>query len=146
MRSPIAACVILLGTYVGLCWLLFPHGEEDGLVWQILGYCLAGAFPLWLGGQGLVMACYFLINSNNAAAFTSIGIMAVVPTVFRVLGLTVHPVFEMIRQFMPTFMVENLRNSLFDWGYVGLCWAVGMVWLAASTLAGLAVFKKKEIR
>ena len=52
----------------------------------------------------------------------------------------------MIRQFMPTFMVENLRNSLFDWGYVGLCWAVGMVWLAASTLAGLAVFKKKEIR
>ncbi len=142
----VAACVVLLGVYVGLCWMLFPHGEEDGLVWQILGYCLAGAFPLWLGAQGLVMACYFLINSNTAAAFTSVGIMAVVPTVFQVLGLVVHPVFEVIRQFTLPFMVENLRNTLFDWGYVGLCWVVGLAWLTVSTLVGLAAFQKKEIR
>lgn len=92
------------------------------------------------------MACYFLINSNTAAAFTSVGIMAVVPTVFQVLGLVVHPVFEVIRQFTLPFMVENLRNTLFDWGYVGLCWVVGLAWLTVSTLVGLAAFQKKEIR
>ena len=142
----IVACVLLLGTYVGLCWILFPHGEADGAVMQILAYCLAGAFPLWLGAQGVVMACYFLINSNTAAAFASVGILAAVPTVFQVLGLTLHPVFEMIRQFMPQFMVENLRNMLFDWSYVGLCWLVGLAWLAVSTLVGLLLFSKKEIR
>lgn len=142
----IVACVLLLGTYVGLCWLIFPHGEADGLVWQILGYCLAGAFPLWLGGQGVVMACFFLINSNTAAAFASVGILGVVPTVFQVLGLTLHPVFERIRQFMPQFMVENLRNVLFDWSYVGLCWLVGLAWLVGSTIVGLALFGRKEIR
>lgn len=141
-----AACAVLLGAYAGGCWLLFPHGAGDGAVLQAVGYCLAGAFPLWLGAQGLTVACYFLINSSTAAAFASIGIMAVLPPVLQVLGLTLHPVFEAVRQFMPIVMLENLRGLLFDWQYMGLCWLVGLFWLAASTAVGLALFKKKEIR
>ena len=44
------------------------------------------------------------------------------------------------------FRSENLRNMLFDWSYVGLCWLVGLAWLAVSTLVGLLLFSKKEIR
>ena len=56
MLVALAACVVLIGFYLGGCWLLFPHDGSDGTVWSLLGYCLAGAFPLWLGGQALVLS------------------------------------------------------------------------------------------
>ena len=66
--------------------------------------------------------------------------------VFEVFGLIFHPVFEMLRQVIPAVMMEQLRNAAFDWGYVGQCWLVGLVWFAAATALGLGLFRKKEIR
>ena len=42
MLVALAACVVLIGFYLGGCWLLFPHDGSDGTVWSLLGYCLAG--------------------------------------------------------------------------------------------------------
>lgn len=142
----LAACGVLLAFYVGGCWLLFPHTELDAATWALIGYCLAGALPLWLGAQATVIACYFQVRSNTAAAFLSIGILAVLPPVFEVLGLLVHSFFSLIRQFLPLVMLDTLRTTAFDWSYVGRCWLVGLVWFAASTAVGIALFRRKEIR
>ena len=142
----LGACAVLLGFYLGGCWLLFPHSELDEPAWSLIGYCLAGALPLWLGGEALVTTVYFLMRSNTAAAFLSIGILAVVPAVLQVLGLLIHPFFEIIRQFFPTVMLDTLHAVAFDWNYVGLCWLVGVAWCLASTAAGIALFRRKEIR
>ena len=146
MLVALAACVVLIGFYLGGCWLLFPHDGSDGTVWSLLGYCLAGAFPLWLGGQALVMACYFLVRSSTMAAFLSIGILVVLASVFQALGLLISPVFECIRHFLPGVMLDTLASMAFDWPYVGLCWIVGAVWCVGSTVVGLAIFRRKEIR
>ncbi|MBS1383367.1 MAG: ABC transporter permease [Flavonifractor sp.] len=146
MLVALAACVVLIGFYLGGCWLLFPHDGSDGTVWSLLGYCLAGAFPLWLGGQALVMACYFLVRSSTMAAFLSIGILVVLASVFQTLGLLISPVFECIRHFLPGVMLDTLASMAFDWPYVGLCWIVGAVWCVGSTAVGLAIFRRKEIR
>ena len=46
------ACAVLVGFYLAGCWLLFPHSGEDGQALAIVGYCLAGALPLWDGSPG----------------------------------------------------------------------------------------------
>ena len=94
----------------------------------------------------MVNACYFLIRSNTIAAFVGVGILALVSQFFQLLGLLIHPVFEVIRQFMPNVMVDSLANMAFQWNYVGLCWLSGLVWFAAATAIGLLAFRRKEIR
>lgn len=142
----VLAALAMLGLYLGGCWLLFPHAAGDGQTWALVGYCLAGAFPLWLAGLAVVNACYFLIRSNTIAAFTGVGILLLVSQIFQLLGLLIHPVFEVIRQFMPNVMVDALANMAFQWNYVGLCWLSGLVWFAAATAIGLLAFRRKEIR
>ena len=140
------ACVVLVGFYLAGCWFLYPHDGMDAKALELVLYCLAGALPLWLAAQAVVIACYFQVRGSTMAAFTGIAILAVLPPVFEVFGLIFHPVFEMLRQVMPAVMMEQLRNAAFDWGYVGQCWLVGLVWFAAATALGLGLFRKKEIR
>ena len=111
-----------------------------------MGYCLAGALPLWLAAQAVVMACYFHVRSSTMASFLGVGILAVLPLILQVFGLIFHPAFEVLRQFTPIVMMDNLKNTAFDSGYIALCWATGLVWFAGATALGLGLFQKKEIR
>ena len=142
------AAAVMVGFYMGGCWLLFPHNGGDAQAWALVGYLLAGALPLWLAGQGVVMVCYFLVRSTTVAAFVSVGILGLIPPVLQAFGLLVTPAFEMVRQFMPSVMLENLASAAagFQWNYVGLCWAVGLAWLAGAVAVGLLAFCKKEIK
>lgn len=142
----IIAAVVMVGLYVGGCWVLLPHNEADQTALSAIGYTLAGALPLWLGAQGLVLACYFLVRNTTLAAFTAVALLGVVPPILQLCGLLINPVFEIIRQVMPAVMLEQLRNHAFQWDYVGQCWIVGLVLLAGSTVVGILAFQKKEIR
>ena len=144
--TSVLAALVMLGLYLGGCWLLFPHAAGDGQTWALVGYCLAGALPLWLAGLAVVNACYFLIRSNTIAAFAGVGILALVSQIFQLLGLLIHPVFEVVRQFMPNVMLDTLANMAFQWNYVGLCWVSGLVWCAGATAVGLLAFRGKEIK
>ena len=140
------AAAVMLAVYVAGCWFLFPHDAQDAQGWSLVAYCLAGALPLWLAAQAVANACYFLVRSNTIAAFVCVGILAVVSQVLRAFGLLFHPAFELLRQFMPNVMLENLPNLAFQWDYVGLCWAAGLAWFAGATAVGLLAFRKKEIK
>ncbi|MEQ2455721.1 ABC transporter permease [Flavonifractor hominis] len=142
----ILAAAVMLALYVAGCWLLLPHNELDGVAMTLNGYVLAGAFPLWLGAQGITMACYFLVRNTTLAAFVSVGLLGVLPAILQGLGLLFHPVFETVRQIMPTVMLETLPNRAFQMDYVGMCWLVGVALLILSTAVGLTAFQKKEIR
>ena len=82
----------------------------------------------------------------NLAAFVGVGLLGVVPGIFQALGLLFNPVFEKVRQLMPTVMLEKLPNMAFQTDYLALCWLMGLALLVVSTIVGLAVFQKKEIR
>ena len=146
LLTALVAAIIMLAFYLLGCWLLFPHGIEDVPTLSLIAYCLSGALPLWIGSQAVVMVCYFLVRNSTAAAFLSVGVLAVVPSVLQVLGLLINPVFEMVRQLFPAVMLETLPNQAFNWNYVGLCWTSGLVWTLIATALGLSLFQKKEIR
>ena len=140
------AAVVMVALYMAGCWVLLPHNELDQTGLALVGYTLAGALPLWLGAQGVVLACYFLVRNTTLAAFVAVALLGVVPSILQLCGLLIHPTFEMIRQFMPAVMLEQLHLYAFQWDYVGRCWIVGMVVLVGSILVGLLAFRKKEIR
>ena len=100
------------------------------------------------GGIALVLSIgyYFLVRNTTLAAFVSVGLLGVVPGILQGLGLLFHPVFERVRQLMPTVMLEKLPNTAFQMDYVGLCWLVGIGLLILSVVVGMAAFQKKEIR
>lgn len=140
------AAVVMVALYMAGCWVLLPHNELDQTGLQLVGYTLVGALPLWLGTQGVALACYFLVRNTTLAAFVAVALLGVVPSILQLCGLLIHPTFEMIRQFMPAVMLEQLYIYAFQWDYVGRCWIVGMVVLVGSILVGLLAFRKKEIR
>ena len=142
----LVAAVVMTVFYIGGCWLLLPHNENDGMALQAIGYTLAGSLPLWLGAQGLVLACYFLVRNTTLAAFVAVALLGVLPPVLQLCGLLINPVLETIRQFMPAVMLEALRSHAFQGDYVGQCWIVGRALLVGSIVVGMIVFQKKEIR
>lgn len=142
----ILACALLLGTYIGGSWILFPHGEGDGQSWALLGYCLAGALPIWLGALSVVISCFFNVRSNTAATFAALGILAFLPNVFQVMGLLVNPVFTVVYQYMPTVILDSLPSHVGNWSYVGVAWLVGIGWFLGALVIGLVGFHKREIR
>ncbi len=140
------AAAVMVAVYVGGCWVLLPHNQSDQLALAAIGYTLAGSLPLWLGAQGLVLACYFLVRNTTLAAFVAVALLGVVPPILQLCGLLIHPIFETVRQFMPAVMLDGLRSHAFQWDYVGQCWIVGLVLLVGATVAGALAFQKKEIR
>ncbi|MFQ9917337.1 MAG: ABC transporter permease [Flavonifractor plautii] len=65
----VLAAVVMMGFYLGLCWVLFPHTELDGMAWQLIGYCLAGGVSPVAGRPGhQVNACCVLVRGTNTPA------------------------------------------------------------------------------
>ena len=113
---------------------------------RALGLYTLAALPLWLGGMSLALACYFLIASTNVAAFSYIGILAVLPMVLNNLGQYVNPAFTSLYHLTLTYHMEQLIVGDLPWARVGQCWLVGLAWAAGSTALGLALFSRKEIK
>lgn len=146
-------CVVMVAFYVGLCWLtLYRDPVQDELAMQIVGYCLAVAFPLWIGVQALTCACMFLIKSELGGAFLSVGIFMLLPNIIQIaallagLGRPVGDVLMVVYNHMPTVMADTAKELVGDWAYCGKAWIVGAVWFAVFTVIGLCGFRKKEIK
>ncbi|NCE65420.1 ABC transporter permease [Pseudoflavonifractor sp. 524-17] len=142
----VVACGVMMGFYLAGCWVLFPHGAGDGLFFQMLGYCLAGALPLWISALAVIMACFFNIRSSTVGTLLAVGILMVLSNIIQILGLLVNDVFLKIYEYMPTVIVDNLKNMAFDWSYVGRAWLVGAVWTVGAVAVGLMGFHRSEIR
>lgn len=151
----ILACVVLIGFYLALCAATQSHDRaQDGEMLQALVCCLATAFPLWVGGQAVTCAMYFLIASGLGAVCAALGVIAVLPGVLYISSLIVsgsngHPVgngLMVAYQYMPRTVLSAAQSTPGDWSLCGKAWIVGAAWFAAFTAIGLCGFRKKEIK
>lgn len=144
-------CVVMLGFYLGLCWVLLYHDPAaDAAMAKQVGYCLAVAFPLWIGGQGVTCAMFFLIRSERIGTFAMLGIVGMLPNVIWVasamVGEGLGDALMTVYKYMPSVMADASANMGMDWTYCGKAWIVGAVWLICFTALGLWGFQKKEIK
>ena len=113
---------------------------------RALGFYTLGAFPLWLGGMSLSLACYFLIASSNVAAFSYIGILMVLSMALDNLGQYVNPLFTSLYHLTLNYHMDQLLVGDLPWSKIGQCWLIGLGWTALSTALGAALFARKEIK
>lgn len=155
MVMSVLFCVVMVAFYVGLCWLLLYHDPgTDALTMQIIGYCLASVFPLWVGVQAVTCAAMFLIKSELGGAFLAVGIFAVLPNVIWLASVIISgsagnllgDVLMTVYNYMPTVIADNAKEVVGNWAYCGKAWIVGAAWLAAFTTLGLLGFRRKEIK
>lgn len=151
----IAYMVIMLGFFLALCAICLPHNigkgfpsDTDALI--VVGYFLAAAFPLWIGGQAATCACMFLIRSDVGAATAAAVLTMMLNAVVEVVGLFISgPVGDALIKaswHMPSYMIGFVKEVIGDWEFLGRAWIVGLFWVAVSTAVGLYGFSKKEIK
>lgn len=144
--------VVMLGYYVGLCYLaLYRDPELDMAAIRMVGYCLATALPLWIGGLACTCACLFLVKSELGASLAAAGVIAIPAGVLEVAGLLldtspVGTAVSWLRRYMPTVMLDTVPAVVGDWNYCGQAWLVGAVWLVVFTAIGLLAFRQREIK
>lgn len=139
-------CVVVVAAYLGMCWVLLPHEVSAvGDTFRAVGFCVLTALPLWLGGQAVVILLFFLCKSTTVASFLYVGIIAALPSLFKLLGALVSPVFRHIYEIMLTTPLDTVTGSLGDWGFFARACAIGAGWFLISTILGVLLLRKKEI-
>lgn len=146
--------VLVIGFYVGMCYVTLYASplEETVRTMQIIGYCVLAAIPQWLAALALTNMFFFLVKGNTLASFLTVGVLAVVPTVLELsillFGYQFPQVAEfmtVIRNHMPTLIIEQAMSVVGDWGFIGKSFLVGGVWVAVTSAIGLTAFRKREI-
>lgn len=143
----VVLCVLLLGGYLALSWLLFPAGEELGASLNTFAQWLLVSFPLWMGGLGLFMLLQFTMK-NTAATIAYVMIVGFLGSGFLDLLTVFVPSLETAADWVRTISLNTPFTLLREQSpqeVLGYAWALGMSWLGVSTVAGLACFWKKEI-
>lgn len=141
----LVACVVVIGAYVGMCWLFLPHDPtRDGAIMQYVGFSVLNALPLWLGAQALALFCLSFFKSSTAASFVYVGVALLLPTALKLMGMLIDPAFMTIREYIITTPFDS-QWVLGDWTTFGINCAIGVGWFIATTAAGYFAFQKREI-
>lgn len=111
-----------------------------------LGFYTLAAFPLWLGGMSLAVACLFLIPNSTMASFTYLGILLLAPAMLDNLGQYVNPMFTSLYHLTLNYHMDQLPIGDLPWSKIGQCWFIGLGWTAVSTALGAVLFARKEIK
>ena len=143
--TAVCLCAVMVVFYLGLCRALLPGDPEtNGLMLQVTGFCLLTALPLWLGGQALSIALFFLIRSSTVAAIAQVVIFLVLPQVWELLANLVSDRFWAVYSVMLTAPFARM-GGMPDWAFFGRTLAIGACWFFAATVVGMAGFRRREI-
>ena len=156
LLAGLALCAILLGACLIGGWLLLNHSdpEQEWTNLAVLGFSVLGAVPIWCGMAGV---CHMAALAIRNTAVWICGYY-----IYFFFGQPILLVFVAIlfagdtsswaatvaeAVFMPSLLLTpRLLSGWLIWTYQVWCWGVGLGWLAASTAAGLALLKRKDIR
>ena len=140
-------CVVLVGGYLGMGYILFPAGEGIGESLRTLALCMMVSLPLWMGGLGLFNMLQFFLKGSTAATIVYIMVLGVGSGFLDLMGVflpAVKPVADLVR----TVSLNTPFSLMTQQGpesVMGYAWILGMSWLGVSTLVGVIGFQKKEI-
>ena len=144
----IVLMLVFLAFYEGLCFLTLYRSEPERVkeLFIILGYCLLVALPQWIGMLCVCHTAYFLLRSAMGAGVAFAALLLVPQSATWIFGLLFDkPWLIRLRSLMPTLLIDNAKEMVGHWNYVGQSWGMGAFWVVLSLVIGLIVFRKKEI-
>ena len=169
----IAAMVIALGVYIGVCRIMLSDYVADAVYYEgsalaaleIVGVGVFTELPVWLGCQAIICAASFLLNSAMIANVVAIGVVMGSRFLFYLFILFMRednpllPLLAKIYSWLPYEIlnaaypgVGRLINDgpvptiTISWEMIGRAWIIGGFWFVLATVLGLYFFRKKEIK
>lgn len=144
--NSIVLSAIMVTFYVALAALLLPMDQSAAAAMQMLGYCLAFSFPLWLGAVGVSMFFFFLVRNSTVASMAFVLPMLVLPQMLQIamLSARLRPLAEALYRILLSTPFSVLNGNL-NGELMIYAWAVGLGWFAVSTLVGVVAFRKREM-
>ncbi|MFQ7454224.1 MAG: hypothetical protein ACLRNQ_25875 [Flavonifractor plautii] len=129
-----------------------PEEALEGLA--LVGFCLAGALPIWCGMFALCHMLALAVRSPAAwtAGYYLMFFMGQPVLVF--LAILLFGVYEASAPFtlftavvLPySLLMPALLDGWLTAQYQLWCWAIGLGWMAASTGLGLFLFGRRDVR
>ena len=144
-------CILVMGSFLGLGWLFTAPGtpEETQVSLAILGYVTAASFPLWLGALGLTHALFLALKNEVVAACLTAYLLLLGEPMTAILTMinseTIAGPARVVRSALLTAPFSQYHGDL-TWQLLGQCWVIGLGWLLASTVVGLWVFRRSEVK
>lgn len=144
-------CILVMGSFLGLGWLFTAPGtpEETQVSLVILGYVTAASFPLWLGALGLTHALFLALKNEVVAACLTAYLLLLGEPMTAILTMINSEVIagpaRVVRSVLLTAPFGQYQDDL-TWQLMAQCWAIGLGWLLASTVVGLWVFRRSEVK
>lgn len=146
-------CCIAAGTYLAVNWLACAHTDpaRDRMAWQVAGYVLADALPLWLGTLGLSLLVLMGIHSGTGGMILLLALLSILPMGFGLMTAITLPGFRTVGEWGLQVSLVGINNmallftGILDTTTIGKDWLLGMGWLAGSTALGLLLFRRKEL-
>ena len=148
----LGVCLAVFLWYGLLCFLLLPGSGTWGTALYEVGFCLLAALPLWLGSLAFIHMLFFWMKSTTTATLIAVLVLMLGGQFLSLLAGLVSLRWEwagemllLLRNLLLTSPLDQISDKVGDWTAVGRAWAVGLGWIAATTAAGLAIFRTKEI-
>ncbi len=144
-------CILVMGGFLGLGWLFTAPGtpEETRVSLAILGYVAAASFPLWLGALGLTHALFLALKNEVVAACLTAYILLLGEPMTALLTMinseTIAAPARAVRSVLLTAPFGQYQDEL-TWQLMAKNWAIGLGWLLVSTVIGLWVFRRSEVK
>lgn len=146
------AAFLVLAFYLLMC--LFSHGageEEIFLYVDLCIRCTLLTLPLWLASLSLAFCLQMMVKSSGGALALDYMIL-IIGTPIALIGTDEPTASHILNFFNRWFFVAPFRviytSMEQEWNTLrGLeySWLVGLGWIIATTLVGMAVFSRREI-
>lgn len=151
LAAGLGACAVILAFYLGAAWVATGgHGEPAAIreSMALLGWAVLAALPLWMGMLGLCAAVFFTVKSGMASAVILFFSLNLVPTALGLASMIrANPLGRPLELLVSVWLVTpfgQLQGAP-GTGFLLRNWAIGLGWLALSSVAGLAIFKRRQI-
>ena len=145
----VLSLVVLLAVLFGGSYLLLGVGDATvaaGAARMFLERLLA-SIPLYIGALAVANLLAFVIKSNGLFVTAFVALFAFGAQFCDLLAYVMGPVFTTIRGWllMPQFDAV-LKSQMVLGDVIGKCLIVGLGYAIVATVAGLALFQRKEIK
>ena len=149
-------CLLLVGGSLLAGWMFLPRGGGDAVWygWRLVGFCLAGALPVWCGLFAMCHTLALLVRSTAAwvaGYYLTFFIGQPVLVLLAMLFFNIYeatPAFTLLTAVLMPYSLL-MPAVLEDWltgQYQLWCWGVGLGWLAAAAALGLLLLARRDVR
>ena len=149
-------CLLLVGGSLLAGWMFLPRGGGDAVWygWRLVGFCLAGALPVWCGLFAVCHTLALLVRSTAAwvaGYYLTFFIGQPVLVLLAMLFFNIYeatPAFTLLTAVLMPYSLL-MPAVLEDWltgQYQLWCWGVGLGWLAAAAALGLLLLARRDVR